>query len=213
MKTIWKKDEGDMGIGTMIVFIALVLVAAVAAGLLIDVAGLVQQQGQTTGVQAINDVSGGLKIIETYANTTGNNSPSTYTLYVQTLYIKIALNAGSPTIDMEDVMIEVTTKTDEASLSWDDMYASVQGADRSYTASEIRDPDSVWTNGNGDAHKLSQGSLILVQIPIVVDPDTDFFNLTTQTTFSIKIIPRNGASTYATFTMPDTIGSTYIELF
>jgi len=41
--------EGDMGIGTMIIFIAMVLVAAVAASLLISTAGSPEPAGSGNG--------------------------------------------------------------------------------------------------------------------------------------------------------------------
>ena len=63
MRTSWKKDKrAEMGVGTMIIFIAMVLVAAVAASVLISTANKVSEQAQNTGDQAINNVASGFVV-------------------------------------------------------------------------------------------------------------------------------------------------------
>ena len=52
---LYKKAE--MGVGTLIIFIALLLVAAVAAGVLIQTAGSLQEKALSTGTQAKSQIS------------------------------------------------------------------------------------------------------------------------------------------------------------
>lgn len=69
MKRIYrskKDEEGDMGIGTMILFIAMVLVAAVAAALLISTAGELNQQAQETGRLSQQEISSGFIVVEAF---------------------------------------------------------------------------------------------------------------------------------------------------
>jgi flagellin-like protein len=69
-----RTDRGQVGIGTLIVFIAMVLVAAIAAGVLINTAGFLQTQSEQTGQQSSAQVTDRLEPISKTGNVSYYNS-------------------------------------------------------------------------------------------------------------------------------------------
>ncbi|MFB6081563.1 MAG: archaellin/type IV pilin N-terminal domain-containing protein [Halanaeroarchaeum sp.] len=61
-------ERGQVGIGTLIVFIAMVLVAAIAAGVLINTAGFLQTKSQATGEESAAQVSNRVQVIDAFGN-------------------------------------------------------------------------------------------------------------------------------------------------
>jgi flagellin FlaB len=72
MKMPHKRDRGQVGIGTLIVFIAMVLVAAIAAGVLINTAGFLQSQSEQTGQQSSSQVADRVQVVNTVGATDGS---------------------------------------------------------------------------------------------------------------------------------------------
>ena len=229
------EDEAEMGIGTMIVFIAMVLVAAMAAGVLLQTAGLVQQQAQETGVRAIADVSTGFVILNVMGDrlatpTAIGSETGTHTDDLQWLELKIGLLAGSPNIAMSNVIIEISDGYTETTLHWKTNNAYQQDWDGTrseansqllkqeadadqFTAEEIRDPDDTYyetsnENDNPD-YVVSPGCVIRVFIAM----ETIGFDVQPQDRVFFKIIPKHGVPTYETFTCPESFTERYVELF
>jgi flagellin FlaB len=98
-KTINEDEEAAVGIGTLIVFIAMILVAAVAASVIIQTAENLQQRAYAVGKQTIRDVSSGLHVIEVTGYTDVNKSK------IQYLAIAISPRAGSLDIDLNRTLL------------------------------------------------------------------------------------------------------------
>jgi archaeal flagellin FlaB len=96
--------KADMGIGTLIIFIAMILVAAIAAAVLIQTATSLQNKALLTGERSKSQVSTSLTPITVYAEdgTTNNN--------VEKFYVKLKLAPGSDPIILSDMLVSVGLK-------------------------------------------------------------------------------------------------------
>lgn len=95
-------DTADVGIGTLIIFIAMVLVAAVAAAVLIQTSGILQQKAQQTGKEAATEVTSNLNIVSVIGNI-GNLSGSEK---IDNFTIAVQLSAGGQNIDFQSVVMK-----------------------------------------------------------------------------------------------------------
>jgi len=111
-KMLRKKDVGAIGIGAMIVFIAMVLVAGIAASVLIQTSTKLESQAMKTGQETTEEVSTGIAVfdIKGYAPDGGN---------LDNMTITVRPRAGSADIDLAEVFLELSNTDYKVIMNYD----------------------------------------------------------------------------------------------
>jgi flagellin FlaB len=214
-KLFMKKDtSAQVGIGTLIIFIAMVLVAAVAAAVLIQTSGVLQQKAQSTGKQATQEVSSNLMVknIEGVRATKEGAISDTIDL----LKLKVGLNVGSSPVDVNQVIVSITDGSTANNLVYaknDKSYSTgpmtnfsdTDGAAnlvallsnanesaRFYTVEKIRDEDSSFSQSNP---VMNTGDLITMYIATTSDDAITYTSVgpssvTNLTSSGLTLVPR-----------------------
>ncbi len=94
--------KGEIGIGTLIIFIAMILVAAISASVLIQTATSLQNKALFAGKRTQQQISSGIEALVIYG-TDGEDG------YVENFTMKVKLIAGSDTMRFNESMVEVMT--------------------------------------------------------------------------------------------------------
>jgi len=144
---MFKNDRGQVGIGTLIVFIAMVLVAAIAAGVLINTAGLLQSQAEATGEESSEQVVDRVQISSVSGTALEKDSDNSFTDDDDNLNLieMTALRSpGADDINLNNALIEVFVDGESSTLTAneDDAFA---GDDE-----RIAESDAVFTDDEND---------------------------------------------------------------
>lgn len=107
IKILFRKDHGAIGIGAMIVLIAMILVAGIAASVIIQTSNTIQLQALQTGQKTTKEVSSGISVFE-ITGLVYNASGSSTLENITKLAITIKPRPGSDDIDLNNTYILIS---------------------------------------------------------------------------------------------------------
>ncbi len=194
-----ENNTAQVGIGTLIIFIAMVLIAAVAASVLIQTSGVLQQQAQSTGKQATQEVSSNL-IVKSIEGVRAKNSSTNMASNISLLKVKVGLNVGSSPVDLNQLIITLSDSSNTNDLIYaanDKTYGNSMAnfsssassignlgyllngtqtspganAEHFFTVQKIRDEDTSFSQANPI---MNTGDLVTIYISVVSDSDLSY---------------------------------------
>ncbi len=183
--------RAEMGVGTLIIFIALLLVAAVAAGVLIQTAGTLQQRALTTGTQATGQISTNAQVVEVSAED-GTASMDNFSMIMK-------LAPGSNAIELDSVTLSFNLNNGTQTLTY-------RGIGIDYGNTTQFGASYLQTGTNAQAGVLVRGDVIRVNFAAER-------GVTSGEDVRINFIPKTGTPTYTLFTVPDVISTQRVYLY
>ncbi|WP_135830187.1 archaellin/type IV pilin N-terminal domain-containing protein [Halorussus halobius] len=215
-------ERGQVGIGTLVVFIAMVLVAAIAAGVLVNTAGFLQSKSEQTGQDSTAQVSNRVQVVSAYAEVgfTDLGFPTAGGTYksggdvVDYAEVVVTSGSGAGTVDLRDATITWNGPNRTQHLTWRDPFdreenaAKIAANTTRFSAVSLTDDDPALLDETGDRLKIAIDAEAISDDANDdayvgdTDPPGGFYPGQEAT---IRITTSSGAVTTYQLTVPDTL--------
>jgi len=158
-----RKLRAQVGIGTLIIFIAMVLVAAVAASVLIQTSGSLQQRAAQTGQQTTTEVASGLTLYKVVGY--DQNAP---TGNITRLAIYVQPASGTQTVDMGEAVLSLSNQEKIRDFVYDSDFfvnntVAESGTFDIFNTTQLNDTG---VNASGDYYGMLYSSSVVKQYPV-----------------------------------------------
>jgi archaeal flagellin FlaB len=208
-----RKDQAQVGIGTMIVFIATVLVAAIAAGVLIDTSGKLQERSATTGDQATKQVASNLRV----ERVVGERWSGSADIKIGNVTFYLSLAPGAQSVDLKQLKVAFSDGNNLKTVGWNSHNNSANH--NGFHIASVRDADSSITlsgdseaSANNKVAVMTPGDVVRVKLNLA-PASVDSWNfrglameLSARTQVYVTLSPEIGAPIKADFTTPESFG-------
>jgi len=192
MKNFTLKNKGETGIGTLIIFIAIVLVAAIAASVLLGTAGSLQQKALTTGKQTQQEVSSGIQCISVTAQ---NGTDGT----VENFEALVKLSAGSDPVSLNDTIVTFDTKNSSQTLTYEPNQSAVTPGSEFIILYVKTGPDYL-------PNYLTVGDVVKIQF-------NSSYSIGQSQSVKMKLVPKRGVIVPIEYVTPDVMSTLRVNLY
>ena len=191
------RKKAEMGIGTLIIFIAMILVAAVAAGVLIQTATSLQNKALLTGERSKSQVSTSIMPMLAYAEDGSSNNN------VDQFFMKLKLAPGSDSVRFVDMLLEFSLKN----LSSDMTYSSAETCTNvNESNGTVYYVDYLIQGDNYNAGYLQRGDVVKLCFESGRSVGED-------ESIAVTLIPKIGNPTTIETAMPDIITEMRVSIY
>jgi flagellin-like protein len=185
-----KEKKAAQGIGTLIIFIAMILVAAVAAGVLIQTAASLQSKSLDVGRQSQEKITTDLDVLQIVAYDT---SDGVINEGIDNLSVTVRLGTGSATVKLSDTLLKIDSSVSLKSSNF--VYAADSLSPSTYSSSYLI---------NGSNHVdgyLVAGETVQLNFQMPIGSG----NITESQSLVLRLIAKNGAVKPIKMSMPSAI--------
>jgi flagellin FlaB len=202
--------DADIGIGSLIIFIAMIMIAGVAVSVMIQTMTNLQQQAVKTSQETMRDISSGLKV--TYVNGYVRNSTITQ------LAIFVSTTAASDDIDLSFGILSLSDSSKKVVLNYSSncfssnvsngLFGSLNTS--SLTSSQygiivIRDIDG---SCNASKPVINDEDIVV----LIVNTTTCFSGIGPRIDITGEVYPEHGIRGIIGFTTPGVFLNTIVDL-
>ena len=205
-----KSIDADIGIGALIIFIAMILIAGISASVMIQTMNNLQQQAVLTSEETLKEISSGVRV--TYVSGYVSNST------ISQLAIFVSPTTASDDIDLTYAMLSLSDSSSKVILNYTNscFNAGVQNGlfgtlntsvltSSQYGILVIRDIDGSCT---ATSPIINDEDLVV----LVVNTSSCFSGISTRTDVTGEIYPEHGMRGMIRFTTPSSFVNNIIDL-
>ena len=205
-----RDTNAAVGIGTMIIFIAMILIAGIAASVMLQTMDGLQSQAMKTGSESIDEISSGVEV--THISGFQLNGK------IDRLAVMVSPLAGSADVDLSTLIVQITNNEKQVYCTYNQSVFSLSigsGLFQTVNTNELN-PDEFGiivirdTDGSCTATTpvITQNDLVV----LMMNTTKSFSGLSPRSDVSGKVTPESGISGTIRFATPSNFVDPIIEL-